>query len=112
MELWPNALERLDENVTGSTVIISRPSSTKYDNKYNHFEVRFARNKRYKLYDSGKMYDTIKDVAEENPLPVGESESPDEIARSNLQRVIDSYPESGIKVNRIKPLGPAKGSSQ
>ena len=89
-----------------------RPSSTKYDNKYNHFEVRFARNKRYKLYDSGKMYDTIKDVAEENPLPVGESESPIGIARSNLQRVIDSYPESGIKVNRIKPLGPAKGSSQ
>ena len=58
------------------------------------------------------MYDTIKDVAEENPLPVGESESPVEIARSNLQRVIDSYPESGIKVNRIKPLGPAKGSSR
>ena len=58
------------------------------------------------------MYDTIKDVAEENPLPVGESESPVEIARSNLQRVIDSYPESRIKVKRIKPLGPAKGSSR
>ena len=45
-----------------------RPSSPRYNTKYNHYEVQFARNARYKLYDDGQMFDTIEDVLEKKPL--------------------------------------------
>ena len=76
-----------------------RPSAKKYDNKYSHYEVRFARDKRYKLYDDGKLYDTIEDVLEKKPLPeVTASE-----IRKKLQAALDSYPKAGLHANRGMP---------
>ncbi len=79
-----------------------RPSSAKYDDKYSHYEVRFARDKRYKLYDNGDMFDTIEDVLEQRPIAIGEPGSPGESARKLLQRALDSYPDSGRNANRRK----------
>lgn len=77
-----------------------RPSAKKYDNKYSHYEVRFARDKRFKLYDDGKLFDTIEDVLEKNALAPGAAGKAGEAARSALQKVLDSYPDSGLQVKR------------
>ena len=46
--------------------------SAKYNDKYSHYEVRFARDKRYKLYDNGDLFDTVKDVSEKHAIAVGQ----------------------------------------
>lgn len=82
-----------------------RPSSAKYDDKYNHYEVRFARDERYKLYDNGDMYDTIADVLEKQPIEIGRQGSQAESARQVLQRALDSYPKAGRNANRRNQSG-------
>lgn len=77
-----------------------RPSSPRYNTKYNHYEVQFARNARYKLYDDGQMFDTIEDVLEKKPLPVGDQAGRTVSARKQLQHALDSYPDSGQNANR------------
>ncbi|MGI9473350.1 MAG: sulfatase-like hydrolase/transferase, partial [Rubripirellula sp.] len=79
-----------------------RPSSEKYNDKYNHYEVRFARDKRYKLSDNGEMYDTIEDVLEKRPIAIDQAETPGESARKVLQKALDSYPDAGQNANRRK----------
>jgi arylsulfatase A len=79
-----------------------RPSSAKYNDKYSHYEVRFARDKRYKLYDNGEMFDTIADVLEKRPIAIGRAGPPGESARRALQQALDSYPDAGQKANRRK----------
>jgi len=77
-----------------------RPSSAKYDDKYNHYEVRFARDTRYKLYDDGKIFDTVNDVLEKHPITIHDSTEDAAAARSKLQEVLDRYPNRGLRVNR------------
>lgn len=77
-----------------------RPASTKYDDKYKHYEIRFARDKRFKLYDNGNMYDTVADVLEKQPIPDSGSDPTAISARSALQKVLDSYPSAGRNTNR------------
>ena len=77
-----------------------RPSSAKYDRKYKHYEVRFARDKRYKLYDNGEMYDTVADVLEKRPIPIGKAGTLGESARKVLQDALNSYPNAGRNANR------------
>lgn len=79
-----------------------RPSSKKYNDKYNHYEVRFARDKRYKLYDNGELFDTIEDVLEKQPLGADAADSDINAVRRKLQAVIDSYPPQGQNANRRK----------
>ena len=79
-----------------------RPSSARYNDKYSHYEVRFARDKRYKLYDNGDFFDTLEDVLEKQPIARGEAGPGGESARKVLQQVIDSYPSSGQRANRRK----------
>ena len=79
-----------------------RPSSAKYNDKYSHYEVRFARDKRYKLYDNGEMFDTIEDVMEKHPLIAGKSGERATAARTALQKVLNSYPAAGRNANRKK----------
>ncbi|MHC4628542.1 MAG: hypothetical protein ACYTDV_16315 [Planctomycetota bacterium] len=71
---------------------------------YNHREVRYARDKRYKLYDNGDLYDTIADVLERNVIAPDDSNEPAKLARKKLQAVLDSYPKSGRGINygRVK----------
>ncbi len=77
-----------------------RPSSAKHNDKYSHYEVRFTRDKRYKLYDNGDLFDTVKDVNEKQPLAVGQAGQPAEVARAVLQKALDSYPADGRNANR------------
>ncbi len=77
-----------------------RPSSKKYNDKYSHYEVWFARDKRFKLYSDGRFYDTVDDVLEKKPIAVGAADDAAESARQKLQAALDSYPEGGQMVNR------------
>jgi len=81
-----------------------RPYAKKFDDKYNHWEVRWARDKRFKLYDNGKLYDTVEDVMERRSVPL--SQQPEKIisVRKKLQAALDAYPASGrgIDLERVK----------
>jgi len=79
-----------------------RPSSKKYNNKYSHYEVRFARDKRYKLYDDGKLYDTIEDGLEKKPIAADSANKSVQSVRKKLQEALKSYPKAGLKANRRK----------
>ncbi|QDV40423.1 Arylsulfatase [Stieleria neptunia] len=72
-----------------------RPYAAKLDNKYSHYEVRYARDKRYKLYDNGDLYDTIADVMEMAPLLIDNANTEQQAARDHLQRALDAYPTKG-----------------
>lgn len=80
-----------------------RPYARKLDNKYSHYEVRYARDKRYKLYGNGDLYDTIEDVMEKNPLPTQNTDSEQIAAREKLQQALDAYPKQGqaIRHNNV-----------
>ena len=81
-----------------------RPYSQKFDDMYNHWEVRYARDERYKLYGNGDLYDTVQDVLEKKPSKKGSETRRVKIAREKLQEVLDSYPSQGKKVdyNRVQ----------
>lgn len=81
-----------------------RPYAKKFDDMYNHWEVRYARDKRYKLYDNGDLYDTIDDVMEKHVIAPGDADEHARRAREKLQTVLDSYPKSGLGVSydRVK----------
>ena len=76
-----------------------RPSSRKYDDHYSHFEVSFARDKRYKLYDNGAIYDTNADVLEKHPLTSDQLGTVGESARRQLQKALDAFPDAGQNLN-------------
>ena len=76
-----------------------RPYAESFDDKYRHWEVRYARNERFKLYDNGNLYDTQADILEKNPLDPERSSPSAKQARRALQAVIDSYPSQGQAVD-------------
>jgi arylsulfatase A len=80
-----------------------RPYSEKFDQMYKHWEVRYARDERYKLYGNGDLYDTVEDVLEKKPSNPENENSRVRKAREKLQEVLDSYPQSGalIDYNRV-----------
>ncbi len=53
---------------------------------------RFARDRRFKLYSDGKLFDISNDVLEQRPLKPGESSVEAERARRKLQAALDSMP--------------------
>jgi arylsulfatase A len=77
-----------------------RPSSKKFNDKYSHYEVRFARDKRYKLYDNGKLFDTIDDTLEKKEIAAGAAGERGETARKKLQVALDTFPKEGRNANR------------
>lgn len=85
-----------------------RPYSSKLDNKYNHYEVRYARDKRYKLYGNGDMYDTIHDVMETSPLPTAQDSIKRKESREKLQIALEEYPEHGQAIQQDKVRGKLK----
>jgi len=80
-----------------------RPYSQKFDEMYNHWEVRYARDKRFKLYDSGLFYDTVDDVMETKPIKSGNESS--KVARSKLQQALNAYPDKGQRVDYSRVKG-------
>lgn len=74
---------------------------------------RFARDKRYKLYDNGRVYDLDADPLEEKPISAIPERSSAEQARTTLQKVLDSmyvkedfYTQGGVtrENNLAKPF--------
>ena len=63
---------------------------------YSHWEVAWARNKRYKLYRDGRFFDVIKDVREERPLS---DITVLNNVRKSLQEALDDYPMKGAKID-------------
>jgi arylsulfatase A len=82
-----------------------RPYSRRFDDKYSHWEVRWARDGRYKLYHTGRLYDTQADVLERNPLGDSESLAP---VRKKLQAALDGYPEKGAGIDYERVVGSLK----
>ena len=63
-------------------------------NKENYTRLElFARDKRFKLYDDGRLYDVPADKLEERPIPEGEGSPEAEAARKKLCAALDSVPE-------------------
>jgi len=61
---------------------------------------RFARDKRWKLYGDGRLYDLSNDVLEEKPIPAGQGNKQAEQARKKLLAVIKSMPETPMKISK------------
>ena len=64
-----------------------RPPGTKRNPR-----VRFARDKRYKLYDDGRFFDTQADPDEAHPLEHGQVTRVLREMRAGLQRALDAMP--------------------
>ncbi len=89
-----------------------RPYAAKFDDMYNHWEVRYARDARYKLYDNGQLYDTISDVLEKQAIAEDDTNQPAKQARQRLQEALDSYPDSGIGVDYRRVKGTRQSKFQ
>lgn len=87
-----------------------RPYAESFDDKYRHYEVRYARDKRYKLYDNGSLFDTQLDVLEKTPLDRLLADPVATTARATLQAVLDSHPSEGALVDysRVNGTLPSK----
>ncbi|MEM9281940.1 MAG: sulfatase-like hydrolase/transferase [Verrucomicrobiota bacterium] len=82
-----------------------RPFSKKFDMMYAHWEVAWARNKRYKLYRDGRFFDVIDDVREKKDLGGVEELSR---MRETLQSALESYPEQGEMIDYERVTGVRK----
>ncbi|MFC1499035.1 sulfatase-like hydrolase/transferase [Verrucomicrobiota bacterium] len=78
-----------------------RPYSKKSNDRYTHYEIRYVRDKRHKLYSDGRFYDTVADVLEAKPLNVTDGLT---AVRDKLQAAMDRYPSKGqaIDYDRVK----------
>ncbi len=62
-------------------------------NKENYTRLElWARDRRFKLYDDGRLYDVPADVLEESPIPVGGGGPESEAARGKLRAALDNIP--------------------
>jgi len=75
-----------------------RPYVKKYDKKYRHSEIRWVRDKEYKLYGDGRFYNVRKDVLEEKPLSPVDAPA----IRRALQKVLDTMPGRGASIDYNK----------
>ena len=55
--------------------------------------VCFARDRRYKLYDDGRLFDTVLDPGEESPLDSTRPDAPTRSVLARLQRALDDLPD-------------------
>ena len=60
--------------------------------------VRFARDRRFKMYGDGRLFDLERDELERNPLPESKETQP---IRERLQRVIESMPQKNKALLRF-----------
>ena len=70
-----------------------RPRLTDEGAKHHRQAVRFAWDKRYKLYANGDLYDMKADPLEKTPIPEGQGGKSARSARKKLRAAIASMPE-------------------
>jgi arylsulfatase A len=58
----------------------------------------FARNQRFKLYQTGEFYEVPVDYEEQNPLPIDSLDEKVKDVYQNLKKVIDHYGERRLEV--------------
>ena len=106
ISFWPHCLgQEGTERKWVYGYYFPRPYAESFDNKYRHWEVRYARDKRYKLYGNGDLYDTQEDVLENRALDPERSSRAAKRARKSLQAILDSYPEQGRGVDYSRVVG-------
>jgi len=65
-------------------------------------EVRFARDKRWKLYEDGRMYDLEADPGEEQPVDPATTSWAAKAAREKLQAAINSFPAEAPMIRPVQ----------
>lgn len=65
----------------------------------DHHEIRWARDKRYKLYSNGNLFDTVNDRLEKTAIPQKDASVKLTAIRKQLQAVLDSYPKKGARID-------------
>ena len=78
------------------TYYFPRPFAPKFDTPYAHPEVLYVRDKRYKLYRNGNLFDVRADPSEKMPLPASDAAS--QPARRKLQTAMDAMPSRGLRI--------------
>ena len=92
---WPQVLGQPgDPRETQFTYYFPRPYSTTTDGGYRSPEVRFVRDKRYRLLSDGRLYDLHSDPSETTPLASGRADD----VRGKLQGVLDAWPRHGERI--------------
>ncbi len=85
------------------TYYFPRPRADSFSNPADHPEVAYARDKQYKLYHSGELFDVSVDPHELYPLPDDDAASRDN--RAKLQAVLDSMPDKGQAIHWASVTG-------
>lgn len=80
------------------TYYFPRPYAKEFNTPYQHPEVRFARDKRYKLYGDGRLFDVVADPAEEKPLRPEGDQARTSMVRKKLQGALDYMPARGERI--------------
>lgn len=75
------------------TYYFPRPYAQSFDTPYQHPEIRFTRDQRYKLYGDGRFYDLKEDPGELRPVR-------SHPARAKLQAALDAMPAHGEQIPR------------
>ena len=78
------------------TYYFSDPYVREFATPSSHHEISYARDRRYKLYGTGELFDVPADRYEVHPLPGGDEES--RAARARLQAALDSMPARGREI--------------
>ena len=78
------------------TYYFPRPFADRFESPYTHPEVLYVRDKRFKLYGSGELFDLRADPLETHPLPPGHDAS--KSVRAKLERALASLPSRGLKI--------------
>ena len=78
------------------TYYFSDPYVREFATPSSHHEISYARDRRYKLYGTGELFDVPADRHEVHPLP-GDDEA-SRAARARLQAALDSMPARGREI--------------
>ena len=78
------------------TYYFSSPYAYTHNSPAQHPEVAYARDKRYKLYSTGELFDLSEDRYEIHPLPSDHEDSLE--ARTRLQVALYSMPAAGQEI--------------
>ncbi len=80
---------------THFTYYFPRPYAEKFATPYQHPEISYARDQRYKLYGDGRLFDLAADPDEQRPVRPGAETEAAAAARQKLQKTIDAMPAHG-----------------
>jgi arylsulfatase A len=90
---WPQLLgQRGNPRDSHFTYYFPRPYAEEFKTPYQHPEIRYARDQRYKLYGDGRLFDLAADPTEKSPLDGFRA------VRRKLEAVLDSMPAHGRRI--------------